>query len=106
MTTAVSVAGAIDTLNDQTQPSTATRTPATARDMSNGTKTSAHRDNTSPKEQAPAPSDSSTNRILLNPLLSEFIDCIENLPGRLQLLLSELRNVDAEVYRKLLLIKS
>ncbi len=99
MTTAVSVAGAIDTLNDQTHPSTATRTPATARDMSNGTKTS-------PKEQAPASNDSSTNRILLNPLLSEFIDCIENLPGRLQLLLSELRNVDAEVYRKLLLIKS
>ncbi len=90
MTTAVSVAGAIDTLNDQTQPLTASKTTK-AKDMSNESKHST-KENT-----LTGSNDSNANRIPLNPLLSEFIDCIENLPGRLQLLLSELRNVDAEV---------
>ncbi len=35
--------------------------------------------------------------VLINPWINEFIDCIENLPSRLQLLLSELRNIDAQV---------
>jgi hypothetical protein len=35
--------------------------------------------------------------IRTNLFLSEFFDCIENLPNRLQLLLTELRNVDAQV---------
>ena len=32
--------------------------------------------------------------LTMNPFLNDFIDCIENLPNRLQLLLSELRSVD------------
>lgn len=35
--------------------------------------------------------------ILVNPLLNEFVDCIGTLPSRLQLLLSELRGIDAQV---------
>jgi hypothetical protein len=33
----------------------------------------------------------------VNPFLGDYIDCIENLPNRIQLLLSELRNVDIQV---------
>ena len=32
-----------------------------------------------------------------NPYLSDYVDCIENLPNKLQLVLSELRSVDAQV---------
>lgn len=35
--------------------------------------------------------------IRTNMFLNEFFDCIENLPNKLQLLLTELRNVDALV---------
>ena len=41
-----------------------------------------------------------TTTIIINPLLNEFIDCIANLPNKLQLLFSELRSVDAQVNRK------
>ena len=44
------------------------------------------------------------NMIVVNPLLNEFVDCIENLPSRLQLLVSELRNVDAQVNRKYFIV--
>jgi hypothetical protein len=35
--------------------------------------------------------------IKTNPYLNDFIDCIQNLPNKLQLLLSELRNIDCQV---------
>jgi hypothetical protein len=35
--------------------------------------------------------------IKTSPFLNDFIDCIENLPNKLQLLLSELRSVDVQV---------
>ena len=35
-----------------------------------------------------------------NPFLNDFFDCIENLPSKLQILLSELRNVDSQVNGK------
>lgn len=43
-----------------------------------------------------------------NPYLSDYIDCIENLPNKLQILLSQLRSVDVQVktrHRKLQLIQ-
>lgn len=46
--------------------------------------------------------------IRINPFFDDFVDCIENLPSRLQLLLTELRNVDVLVkarHRKLYAIK-
>ena len=46
--------------------------------------------------------------IKINPFFDDFVDCIENLPSRLQLLLTELRNVDVLVkarHRKLHSIK-
>jgi hypothetical protein len=39
--------------------------------------------------------------IKTNPYLNDFIDCIQNLPNKLQLLLSELRNIDCQVKCKL-----
>ena len=38
-----------------------------------------------------------TTPLPVNPFLGDYIDCIENLPNRIQLLLSELRNVDIQV---------
>lgn len=35
--------------------------------------------------------------IKTNPFLDDFIDCIQNLPNKLQILLTELRNVDNSV---------
>ena len=35
--------------------------------------------------------------ITVNPYLNDYIDCIENLPNRIQLLLTELRSVDVQV---------
>jgi hypothetical protein len=36
-----------------------------------------------------------------NPFLNDFVDCIENLPNRLQILLTELRSLDVQVKGKL-----
>jgi hypothetical protein len=36
-----------------------------------------------------------------NPFIDNFIDCIENIPNKLQLLFTELRAVDAQVNCKL-----
>lgn len=50
----------------------------------------------------------SNTLIKTNPFFDDFVDCIENLPSRLQLLLTELRNVDLlvkERHRKLHSIK-
>ena len=44
--------------------------------------------------------------ISLNPFINDFVDCIENLPNRLQLVLTELRNIDAQVNGTLILIQS
>ena len=38
-----------------------------------------------------------TAPLTVNPFLGDYVDCIENLPNRIQLLLSELRNVDIQV---------
>ena len=38
-----------------------------------------------------------TKRITSNPFLNDFFDCIANLPSKLQILISELRSVDAQV---------
>lgn len=49
-----------------------------------------------------------TKRITSNPFLNDFFDCIANLPSKLQILISELRSVDAQVnahHRKLQLVK-
>ena len=35
--------------------------------------------------------------IHVNPYLNDYIDCIENLPNKIQLLLTELRSVDVQV---------
>ncbi|RNA40342.1 Inhibitor of growth 1 [Brachionus plicatilis] len=50
----------------------------------------------------------SSEKIKKNPFFDDFVDCIENLPSRLQLLLSEVRNVDVLVkarHRKLHVLK-
>ena len=51
---------------------------------------------------------SSSDKIKKNPFFDDFVDCIENLPSRLQLLLTELRNIDVLVkarHRKLNCLK-
>lgn len=41
------------------------------------------------------------NRLIkINPFLNDFLDCIENLPNRLQIIISELRRVDVQVNGK------
>lgn len=50
----------------------------------------------------------SSDRIKTNPFFDDFVDCIENLPNRIQLLISELRNIDVLVkarHRKLNCLK-
>ncbi len=39
--------------------------------------------------------------IKTSPFLTDFIDCIENLPNRLQLILSEIRNIDILIKSKI-----
>lgn len=87
----MSVTAAIDTLTNQTEPVNDTK------EMANTTQNSSLDGEPAIKPKIPKESQQQEQTIPINPLLSEFIDCIENLPGRLQLLLSELRNVDAQV---------
>jgi hypothetical protein len=90
MTAPVSVAEAIDTLN--TNISVESPATATTSGVQNPKEMSTSR--AVPSQRV----DETT--IIVNPLLNEFVDCIENLPSRLQLLLSELRNIDAQVNSK------
>lgn len=46
---------------------------------------------------AAAPIQTNEHVVTVNPLLNEFVDCIDTLPSRLQLLLTEIRNIDAQV---------
>ena len=43
----------------------------------------------------------SLENLLNNPFVNHFVDCIENLPNRIQLLLSELKSVDVQVRGRL-----
>lgn len=67
--------------------------------------------NNAPKSSNSEPQNQleSTNKLItVNPFLNDFFDCIENLPSKLQILISELRSVDAQVnahHRKLQLVK-
>ncbi len=56
--------------------------------------------NNAPKSSNSEPQNQleSTNKLItVNPFLNDFFDCIENLPSKLQILISELRSVDAQV---------
>lgn len=54
-------------------------------------------DDTAKSSASDTKSANASKRIKLNPFLNDFFDCIENLPGKLQILISELRSVDAQV---------
>ncbi|CAF0702821.1 unnamed protein product [Brachionus calyciflorus] len=72
--------------------------------MSQNASTSSTKRSTNTTEQTL----SDTTLIKLNPFFEDFVDCIENLPSRLQLLLTELRNVDVLVkarHRKMQILK-
>lgn len=61
-------------------------------------------DNKKACSSSPSPTTTTTTDdrsvIANNPFLNDFFDCIENLPSKLQILLSELRNVDSQVNGK------
>lgn len=105
MTAVVSVAEAIDTLNTKISLEVAKTSEESSgtqnqKEMSNNASRSSMSSQNTTEEAA--------TTIVINPLLNEFVDCIENLPSRLQLLLSELRNIDAQVnirHRKIQIVK-
>lgn len=107
MTAAVSVAEAIDTLN--TKISLEVAATITAAAASSGTQNEREMSNNASRSSVCSQNAvEETSTIVVNPLLNEFVDCIENLPSRLQLLLSELRNIDAQVnirHRKIQIVK-
>lgn len=99
MTAAVSVAGANDTLNNKAKVAVDSKEMLSEVSDLDSAKTTSNSNSSK---------DLLETTIIVNPLLNEFVDCIENLPNRLQLLLSELRNVDAQVnlqHRRIQLIK-
>ena len=75
-----------------------TASVTTSSGLSNGGTLLNRRDNKKACSSSPSTTTTYDRSVIANnPFLNDFFDCIENLPSKLQILLSELRNVDSQV---------